>query len=377
MSRTPTCRLEFCPGAKKEFRRSFADPKDPEFVTTPMLTAQESKIARFADLKLSADGVLEGDIREIWMGNRAAEWRERFASMNDAEREDDVRQELKARFAEFEMSSAKFSGTEDSSKAVGLRYHVKIDGYAQRSGKRMFVTLAFFEAALGARFTASTREQPIYFPYPWSENDVVTIQMPEGYALDHADAPAPLQFAPIGKYAVKIFVKQPNNTLEYHRELVFGSDKVLVFDTKAYPAIKEIFDRVHEADAHMLTLNRTPRRNDAKLPFGHRRDSVLRLLGLCRDLERGAVVGDRSGFENPAQLSRQSSRRRLARGTACQRRQFGPGDNQDQESDQNPDTRGATQRGSDRSLFARWQPSERLARMAGGSRRFRQDLREE
>ncbi|HMJ60770.1 MAG TPA: DUF3857 domain-containing protein [Bryobacteraceae bacterium] len=231
-----------------------ADPKDPEFVTTPLFSSQESKIARFADLKLSSEGVLEGDIREIRMGNRAAEWREQFASMNDAEREDDLRQELKARFAEFEMSEAKFSGTEDVTKAVGLRYHVKVEGYAQRSGKRLFVTPAFFEAALGARFTAAKRELPIYFPYPWSENDVVTIQMPEGYTLDHADAPAPLPFAPIGNYAVKIFVKQPNNVLEYHRDLVFGSDKVLLFDTGAYPAVKEIFDRIHQADAHMLTL---------------------------------------------------------------------------------------------------------------------------
>jgi len=49
-------------------------------------------------------------------------------------------------------------------------------------------------------------------------------------------------------------VKQPGNFIEYHRELVFGSDKVLLFDTPAYPAIKEIFDSIHEADGHMLTL---------------------------------------------------------------------------------------------------------------------------
>jgi hypothetical protein len=231
-----------------------ADAKDSQFVTTPLLTSHESKIARFADLTLSDDGVLEGDVREILMGNRAAEWRERYGLMNEAEREDDLRQELKARFAEFEMSATKFSGTEDAAKAVGVRYHLKVEGYAQRTGKRLFLSPAFFEAAMPAKFSAATRQLPVYFAYPWSENDTVTIRIPEGFELDHADAPAPVAFAPVGNYSVKILVKQPGNALEYHRELVFGLDKVLLFDTHSYPAIKEIFDRIHEADGHMLTL---------------------------------------------------------------------------------------------------------------------------
>jgi hypothetical protein len=134
-----------------------ADPKDAGFVTTPLLTSEESRVVRMADLKLSSDGVLEGDIRELLMGNRAEEWRERFGLMNEAEREDDLRQQLKARFAEFEMNGTKFTGTEDATKAVGVKYHIKIEGYAQRTGKRLFVTPAFFEAAMPARFSAATR----------------------------------------------------------------------------------------------------------------------------------------------------------------------------------------------------------------------------
>lgn len=231
-----------------------ADRKEPGFVTTPLLTSQESNIARIADLKLSSEGVLEGDVREILSGNRAEEWREQYGLMNEAEREDDLRQQLKARFAQFEMTGTKFTGTDDASKAIGVRYHIKIDGYAQRTGKRLFLSPAFFQAAMAARFSAATRQLPIYFAYPWSEMDTVNIQLPEGFALDHADAPAPVPFPPIGNYSVKILVKQPGNVIEYHRQLVFGSDKVLLFDTPAYPAIKEIFDSIHEADGHMLTL---------------------------------------------------------------------------------------------------------------------------
>jgi hypothetical protein len=229
------------------------DPKEPEFVTTPLLSSQDSRIARVGTLKLSAEGALEGDLREIYMGNKAAEWRERFATANNTEREDDLRRELKSRFADFELTDAKFNAVEDLTKPVGILYHIRIEGYAQRTGKRLFIRPAYFQAGAGPWFTANTRQFPICFDYPWSETDVVRIELPEGYQLDHPDAPRSLSFEPAGSYAVKILMPKPN-IVEYHRQFVFGTDKPLMFDKKAYPAIKQIFDHIHEADGHMLTL---------------------------------------------------------------------------------------------------------------------------
>ena len=229
------------------------DPKEPMFVKTPVLSSQDSKVARFGTLKLSADGALEGDIREIHMGNKATEWRERFATANNTEREDYLRQQLKSRFAEFELSQIKFTGVENVAKPVGTTYHIRVEGYAQRTGKRLFVRPAYFETSEGSWFTAATRQHPICFEYPWSEMDFVTIELPEGYGLDHADAPPSMPFAPVGSYTVKILLPKPN-TIEYHRELVFGKNEPLEFDTKAYPALKRIFDYIHESDSHMLTL---------------------------------------------------------------------------------------------------------------------------
>ena len=229
------------------------DPKEPEFVTTPLLNAQESRIARVGNLKLSPEGTLEGDLREIYMGNKATEWRERFATANSTEREEDLRRELKSRFAEFELTNVKFNGAEDLTKPVGVVYHIKIAGYAQRTGKRLFIQPAYFQTGAAPLFTADTRQFPICFDYPWSETDTVIVELPEGYQLDHPDAPRSLSFDPAGSYTVKILLPKPN-VIEYHRQFVFGADKLPMFDKKAYPAIKQIFDRIHEADTHMLTL---------------------------------------------------------------------------------------------------------------------------
>jgi Domain of Unknown Function with PDB structure (DUF3857)/Transglutaminase-like superfamily len=229
------------------------DGKDSRFVTTPIFSADESQIARFGTLKLSSDGDLEGDVHEIFMGNKATEQRDRFALSNDAEREDELRNQLKQRFASFEVSKVKFTGLDDLTKAVGLTYHVKIDGYAQHTAKRLFLKPAYFQAGIGSFFTSDSRELPIYFEYPWSESDVVTIQFPEGYQLDHADAPGPVTFDPVGAYSVKMAVLD-GTRLEFRRTLKFGKDSVPLFDKTAYPTIKRIFDRIEKADNHMLTL---------------------------------------------------------------------------------------------------------------------------
>jgi hypothetical protein len=228
------------------------DPKDPEFVMTPLLGSKDSTLQRIGNFTLNAEGELEGDVREIYTGNKAAEWRIRLAKSNDAEREDAVRDALKERFAEFELTNVKFHVPADL-KGIAVMYHVKVEGYAQRTGKRLFVTPAYFESGFATRFPQETRKQNIYFEYPWSEADVITVKLPDGYHLDHADAPGGVTFPPIGSYNVKISIDN-KNTLSYMRQLTFGSDQILLFDAKAYPLLKRVFDKVHEGDSHMLTL---------------------------------------------------------------------------------------------------------------------------
>jgi hypothetical protein len=228
------------------------DNKDPEFVTTPLLSAEESRVARFGTLKLSADGTLEGDLHEVFMGNKATEQREQISLMNNAEREDRLREELKQRFASFELTKVRYTAVEDLTKSVGLTYHVKIDGYAQQTGKRLFLNPAYFEAGIGSFFTSDKRELPVYFEYPWSESDVISIQLPDGYQLDHGQAPGSVVFAPVGSYSVQMFMDQ--RTLQYRRSLTFGQDQLLLFNQELYPTIKQIFDRIHTSDNQMLAL---------------------------------------------------------------------------------------------------------------------------
>ena len=204
-------------------------------------------------MTLSTDGTLEGDMRVILSGHRAIEWRERLGSATEAEREESLKDSLKHHFADFELSAVRFGVGDNVANPIGYTYHVKVNNYAQKTGKRLFLTPAFFEVGRGPHFPESNRQYPIYFEYPWSEMESVDIQLPAGYELDHGDAPKSLNFAPAGSYKVAMSISK-DNVLHYKRDFVFGENGLIVVDAQNYAILKKIFDIVHDGDQHMLTL---------------------------------------------------------------------------------------------------------------------------
>jgi hypothetical protein len=230
------------------------DNKNPELVQTPMLTSKENSKNRVATFKISEDGVLEGDVREILFGNEASVWRERHRHTNQTQREDEIREDLKHRFADFDLSNIHVSASPDPAKPVGFTYHLVVRNYAQRTGKRLFVQPDFFASGYASRFPEATRYNDVYFEYPWSELDSVDLTIPAGFVLDHGDAPMGVNVPPNCTYSVKIGFDKAHNAIQYRRQFVFGTETLLLFDTKIYPALKKVFDTVHESDNHMLTF---------------------------------------------------------------------------------------------------------------------------
>lgn len=230
------------------------DPKEPEMVRTPMLMAQESSASRAGVFTISADGVLEGEVREILAGNQAIEWRERNRHTNDTQREEALRDHLKQRFADFDLTNAKFTANENAAMPVGITYHLVVRGYAQRTGKRLFVQPSYFTFGFNSRFPEATRYNNVYFDYPWSESDSVDLTLPPGFELDHGDAPAGISIPPTCTYTVHIGINKATNQIQYHRNLVFGNKDLLIFDAKIYANLKQVFDRMHEGDNHALSF---------------------------------------------------------------------------------------------------------------------------
>jgi hypothetical protein len=235
-----------------------SDSKEPTWVTTPLSGPEKSKQKRTAKLRLTEDGTLEGDVRIEYTGHLAVERKEWDDDDSPAEREKTLRDRIKEQMSTAELSDIKIENITDPVKPFVYSFHVSVPGYAQRTGKRLFLQPAFFQHGLGPLFPTSSRKYPIYFHYPWSEEDEVTIELPAGFSLDNADAPAPFASGDLSRYDVKIMVTKDERTLIYKRNFFFGGGSAglerLYYDSANYSALKMFFDTLNKEDNHTVTL---------------------------------------------------------------------------------------------------------------------------
>jgi hypothetical protein len=233
-----------------------SDPKEPAFITTPLSGPEKSLEKRAGKFKLSEDGALEGDVRIEYTGHLAADMKEYNDDDSPAEREETLKNKFKDRMAGVEITNIKVEGVNDPVKPFVYAFHVRVPGYAQRTGKRLFLQPAFFQKGLGPRFPTAGRRHEIYFHYPWSEEDRVDIELPEGFALDNPESPAAFGGGELSKYEPRAMITKDGRTLIYTRKFFFGKGGAssLLFPVTTYPSLKNYFDQVNKEDGHTLAL---------------------------------------------------------------------------------------------------------------------------
>ena len=228
--------------------------ESPIWVKTPMTPPDKSKEKLVAAMRLEEDGTLEGDITVELTGHLAAERRVINEDSSLAQREEDLKAAVKARLGSAEVSNIVIEDVPDPTKPYVYKYHVRVPEYAQRTGKRLFVQPGYFRKGVGAMFSAGSRKYPIYFHFPWSEEDEVTLTLPKGYVLDNADRPPPINAGGVSKHSINMGVTKDQTTLVYKRSFFFGGNDTVLFPVGTYEQIKRLFDEVHKADNHMITL---------------------------------------------------------------------------------------------------------------------------
>ena len=231
------------------------DPKESTFVQTPVTPPEKTVQKRTGTLKLSEDGTLEGDVRIEYTGHLGVEKKEQNEDDSAAQREETLREMIKRRMSTAELSNIKIENVTDSDKPFVYAFHVRVPGYAQRTGKRLFLQPGVFQKGIGAMFPASTRKLAIYFHYAFKEEDNITIELPAGFVLDNADKPRPVKAADVADYDVWLGVTAKGDELQYKRTFRFNA---LLFPASSYAPLKQVFDMIHEGDNHTITLKQGP-----------------------------------------------------------------------------------------------------------------------
>ncbi len=233
------------------------DAKEPMWVKTGLAAPDKSVEKRVGKFRLLEDGTLEGDVRVEFTGHLDFDQKEYNDDDSPTQREETLRDRVKARMSTAELSDIKIENVTDPLKPFMYAYHVRVPGYAQRTGKRLFLQPAYFEHGQTELFPSSNRKQLIYFHYPWTEDDTVEISLPGGYSLDSPDAPAdipPTLTQNISAQSIKLAVSAEGHTLTLKRKFYFGGNDGILFPSTSYAPLKNLFEMVYKNDNHTITL---------------------------------------------------------------------------------------------------------------------------
>ncbi|HEX3746762.1 MAG TPA: DUF3857 domain-containing protein [Bryobacteraceae bacterium] len=232
-----------------------SDPKKPVFLDVPYSQPDSSLTRRTANFTLSTDGALEGDVTEVFTGHSAGDRRSDFQGESEARQLEIVKEGVVAVFAKAEVANMAVVGVDDATKPLEIRYHIKLDGYAARTAKRILLQPLYFQRGSVPMFTATTRNYDVAFPYAWKELDKISIKLPPDFVLEQPEAPAPMPFGS-GSYSFSVD-KTGANELGVTRELDFGTNGGLYLSKKNYPMLKSLFDEIYGHDTHAVSLTFT------------------------------------------------------------------------------------------------------------------------
>jgi hypothetical protein len=233
------------------------DAKEPMWVKTGLAAPDKSVEKRIGKFRLLEDGTLEGDVRVEFTGHLDFDQKEDNDDDSPTQREETLRDRVRARMSTAELSDIHIENVTDPLKPFMYAYHVRVAGYAQRTGKRLFLQPAYFEHGQAELFPSSARKEPIYFHFPWTEDDTVEISLPTGYSLDSPDAPAditPALTQNISAQNIQIAVTGDGHTLILKRKFYFGGNDGILFPPTSYAPLRVLFEMVHKNDNHTITL---------------------------------------------------------------------------------------------------------------------------
>jgi hypothetical protein len=161
------------------------DKKGGSFIMVPGLGNERSLTSRKANMELTEDAVLRGDITIEFTGQEALEHRLEANGDDEAKRKKDLEEELQGWLPHGAIVKlVKVDGWETPNAPLLARFTLELPDYATVAGKRVLLPSLLFQSQQKDAFTHAERKYPYYVSYAYSERDRFTVKLPAGYTLE-------------------------------------------------------------------------------------------------------------------------------------------------------------------------------------------------
>ena len=193
-------------------------PGGGELMLLPTLPSTMTGIQRTGKMKLDATGTLQGEVKEVHLGDQAAWQRQVLHGKSDKnEWVKPIETTLSHSFANFQLTKASVTNLEQNDLPFGFNYELIAENYGKLAGNLLLVR----PRVLGTKYnglldTKEPRHYPVEFGGPSKDTDAFEITLPPGYEVDDLP-PAVNADYPFASYHSKTEVN--GNVLRYTRSV--------------------------------------------------------------------------------------------------------------------------------------------------------------
>ncbi|MGA3127873.1 MAG: DUF3857 domain-containing protein [Candidatus Korobacteraceae bacterium] len=226
------------------------DKNGGSWIQTTRVESSVSRIERTANLKLLADtGELEGKVTVTYTGLEASSRRVNQRNQDETARkkflEDELRESIPVS-AEVELVNK--SDWKSSSLPLVAEFSLKVPGWAIPAGRRALLTIGLFSAAEKHVFEHDERTHPIYYQYPSTKLDDITIELPDGW---RAISLPPEASTDLKSIAFDSKLENDKGRLHLSRKL---TTDILMLDAKYYSTLQNFYRMVRTRDEEQIVL---------------------------------------------------------------------------------------------------------------------------
>src|SRR5579864_89273 len=240
---TKFCPFGLLPWQQTSTQALKLDKKGSELVLVPSATQDKAMMQRVANVNLSDDGTLKGEVAIQYTGSEALERRLDALKTDEAGAKKMLEDELKQSLppgAVVKLSQAQ--GWEGRDEPLSATFSVDVPSYASLAGKRLLVPAFLFQTRQISTFKQSERRFPVYFPFAFAELDKVAINIPGGYTAESVPEQQEAGL-PYAKYQIRSQIKASQLITE--RNLLLNG---VFFPLERYPELRGFFSKVQVGD---------------------------------------------------------------------------------------------------------------------------------
>jgi hypothetical protein len=192
---------------------------------------------------------VKGELRVEYFGGEALERRLSSLETDEAGRKKELEDEVKSWLpANAKVAMTDSSAWDKAGEPLTAIFNVEVPEFASAAGKRILIPVSLFQPKHKRTLKTGPRKFPIYYEYAFTEEDHISLELPEGYSLETLAAP---------QTASTKFARYSNSASTHGRRVNFERNLKFVgvyFPVERYEEVRDFFSKVQTGDELQTVL---------------------------------------------------------------------------------------------------------------------------